>query len=41
MQAMHSYGTAAAVMLEIAQMTRRLRDAGIRATSGYDLGTIA
>jgi hypothetical protein len=33
-------GTAAAVMLELAQMTRRLRDAGIRATADYALGTL-
>ncbi len=38
--AMHSDGTAAGVMLEIALMTWWLRDAGIRATADYDLGTL-
>ena len=40
MKAMTSDGTGAAVVLELAQMTRALRDGGIRATADYGLGTI-
>jgi len=40
MKQMHSGETAAAVMMELAQMTKQLRDAGIRATADYALGTI-
>ena len=40
MEAMAPDGTAAAVMLELAQMTQVLRAAGIRATADYRLGTI-
>jgi hypothetical protein len=40
MNAMAADGTAAAVVLELAQMTRALREAGIRATADYTLGAI-
>ncbi len=40
MKKMLEDGTAPALMLELAQMTRRLRDAGIRATADYTLGTL-
>ena len=40
MKKMRSDGTAAAVMLELAQMTRQLREGRIRATADYGLGTI-